>query len=651
MFPHLFSPLQLGSVVLKNRIVSTGHDTMMVDQGKVTDRLLAYHEARAAGGAGLVIVQVAGVDESARYTSHALMAHTDDCIEGYERLASMLHRYGCAAFGQLFHGGREVMDTEDGSLSVSFAPSQVPNERYRVMPRAMPNAMIHQIIDGFGAAAVRLQAAGMDGVEIVASHGYLPAQFLNPNLNQRTDEFGGSDVNRLRFLRNVLETVRARTVGELTIGLRISMGEEGHDGIAAEQMLDILAQLDTTDILDYVSVVAGSSATLAGSDHIAPPMTFSAGYTAPSAAKVKAVVDLPVMVAGRINQPQEAEQILVAGQADAIGMTRAMICDPTMPTLAQNGKLDDIRACIGCNQACIGHFASGHAISCIQHPETGREQLFGVRTRAQTSRDVVVVGGGPAGLKAASVAAERGHSVTLFEAAKRVGGQILLAEQLPGRAEFGGAIGNLHGEAQRAGVRIVTGVRVDEAMIADLDPEVVVLATGALPRRPAFEFTDDAVIFDAWETIRGSTPPKGNVVVADWRADWVGMGVALLLAERKRKVTLATVGYQAGESIQQYVRDEMLKQLVSAGVHIEPLVRLYGADEDTVYLQHVLTGEPVILEGVSGVVLAQGHESVTTLSDALAREPGRETHMVGDCLSPRTVEEAVLEGLRVGTAI
>jgi 2,4-dienoyl-CoA reductase-like NADH-dependent reductase (Old Yellow Enzyme family) len=649
-FPHLFGPLQIGPVRLKNRIVSTGHDTVMSHDGQVTDQLVAYHEARAAGGAGLVVVQVAGVHPSARYTSHVLMADTDDCIPGYRRLAEALHGHGCRAFGQLFHGGREVMESQDGSLPVSLAPSSVPNERFHVMPREMPVTLIGEVVEGYGSAAARLRTAGMDGVEIVASHGYLPAQFLNPRVNHRTDEYGGPLENRLRFLREAIAAVRAQVGAEIVVGMRISVDEVGTDGLTAEESLAALAMLEEDGQLDYVSVVAGTSATLAGSDHIVPPMSEAAAYTAPLAARVKQVMTVPVLVAGRINQPQEAELVLAAGQADAVGMTRALICDPEMPTKAEAGAVEDIRACIACNQACIGHFHAGYPISCIQHPETGREQLYGIRVPVRTPRDVMVVGGGPGGLKAAAVAAERGHRVTLYEAARRVGGQVLLAERLPGRAEFGGAITNLTREAERAGVTIVTGVHVDADFVEEQAPNAVVLATGARPYRPALELTDDAVVLDAWDVINGATLPSGRIVVADWRCDWIGLGVALEAAQRGRKVTLAVNGYHAGQLLQQYVRDAMLQQVFRAGVDIVPLVRLYGADDDTVYLQHVLTGEPVLIEGIGGLVLAQGHEPVEVLGAQLA---GRswDVHLVGDCLAPRTVEEAVLEGLQVGTAL
>lgn len=649
-FPHLFTPLTIGPVTIRNRIVSSGHDTVMAVDGRVTDRLVAYQSARARGGVGLIVAQVAGVHVSAKYTSQVLMADDDSCIPGLARLAEAVHAHGGVLFQQLFHDGREMMESGDGTMPVALSASAAPNERFHVMPRAMPIAQVREMIACYGAAAGRMRIAGHDGVEIVASHGYLPAQFLSPRTNHRTDEYGGSDDNRLRFLREVIAAVRAATGPAMAVGLRISIGEEAEEGLTVDESLATLAALAPDRSLDFVSIVAGTSATLSGSDHIVPPMTMESGYTVPLAARVKAVIDVPVIVAGRINQPQDAERFLAAGDADAVVMTRALICDPDMPTKAAAGDVDDIRACIGCNQACIGHFHAGYPISCIQHPETGRELTLGVRLRATTPRHVVVVGAGPAGMKAAAVAAERGHRVTLLEATQRLGGQVLLAQEIPGRGEFGGAITNLQHELEKAGVEVRFGTRADVTTIRDLAADAVVLATGALPRRPPLEVLGSPVVHDAWEVLRGAQFAPGRVVVADWRCDWIGLGIATLLAERGHQVTLAVSGYHAGQRIQQYVRDEMIKTAVQRGVDIVPLVRPYGADDDTVYLQHVLTGEPVIIEPVTGLVLSQGHTPVDDLSAAL-EAAGIEVHLVGDCLAPRTVEEAVLDALKVGSLV
>lgn len=649
-YPHLFSPLRVGDIELSNRVFSSGHDTVMAADGLVTDRLVAYHEARARGGVGLIVMQVVGVHESARYTSHVLMGTDDDCIPGFRRVAETVHAYGTTLFAQLFHPGREIMESQDGSAPVALAPSAVPNERFHVMPRAMPAPLIREVIDGYAAAARRLHEAGLDGVEVVASHGYLPAQFLNPQTNRRTDAYGGSAENRLRFLREVVDGVRAATGPGFVVGIRISADEKSEGGLGVADVADACEALVTDPGLDYVSACAGSSATIAGSDHIAPSMAEPVGYVTPLAAELKRRVDVPVFVAGRINQPQDAELALANGDADACAMTRALICDPELPTKAADGRSEQIRACIGCNQACIGHFHAGYPISCIQRPETGREQTYGIRRRAATTRRVLVAGGGPGGLKAAVVAAERGHQVTLYDAGRRLGGQVLLAERLPGRAEFGGAATNLIAEAERAGVELVTRTRVDASLVREHRPDAVVVATGARPRVPRLELTDELPVFDAWQVLDGATVPPGRAVVVEWRPDWIGIGLALLLSESGHKVTLAVNGYQAGESLQQYVRDAMLTQLYRAGVTIVPLVRPYGADDDTVYLQHVLTGEAVLVEDVTSLVLAEGHDPVNELVDELADYPG-EVLAVGDCLAPRTVEEAVLEGLRAGSEI
>ena len=647
-FPHLFQPLTLRGTTLRNRIMSTGHDTTLPTDGTVNAALIAYHRARARGGAGLIVTQVAGVHDTARYTSHLLMATTDDCIPGYRALAEAIHAEGCAIFSQLFHPGREIMESADGLLAVAYAPSVSPNERFHVMPRALDLPLIAEIIAGYAAAARRMWAAGLDGVEVVASHGYLPAQFLNPRVNLRQDAYGGDAAGRLRFLAEVLAAIRAATDARFVIGLRISAGERDDEGLTPAEALEACVALQ--DGLDYVNVTTGTSASLGGAVHIAPPMAFAPGYVAPDAGRFRKALRVPVFVAGRINQPQEAEAILAAGQADVCGMTRAMIADPEMPAKARAGAVDDIRACIGCNQACIGHFHRGLPISCIQRPETGRELVYGAPSPAARRKRVMVVGGGPAGMKAAVTAAARGHEVTLYDAAPQLGGQVLLAQLLPKRAEFGGIVTNFARELERAQVRIHRGAPVDAALIRAEAPDAVILATGATPRVPDLPTDGEVQIVTAWQILRGEARAGGRVVVADWRGDWIGPGIAERLARAGSRVTLAVAGTHAGEVLPLYVRDTLAADLHRAGVEVRPYLRLYGTAGDTVFLQHTAAGDAVEVEGVATLVLSLGHIPRDELSDTI-RALGIELHMAGDCLAPRTAEEAVYEGLKAGWAV
>ena len=647
-FTNLFQPLTIRGCVIKNRILSTGHDTTLPDAALINEPLIAYQEARARGGTGLIVVQVAGVHETARYTNHILMMTDDSAIEGYRRLADRVHAYGTKIFGQLFHPGREILETQGGLLPVAYAPSAVPNERYHVMPRAMSREMIAEIVAGYGDAARRMHAAGLDGAEIVASHGYLPSQFLNSRVNQRQDDYGGELAQRLRFLEEVIADIRAKTSDSFVLGLRISGGEMDPDGLAENEALDVISSL--ADRIDYVSVVAGSSATVGGAVHIVPSMAFANGYLAPFAAEVKRRVKIPVFLTGRINQPQEADAIIASGQADMCGMTRALICDPFMPHKAEVGRAEDIRACIACNQACIGHFHKGQPISCIQNPLTGRELAYAGRAAPARAKKVMVVGGGPAGMKAAGTAAERGHDVTLYEAARQIGGQALLAQLLPGRAEFGGLVTNLKHELESLAVTVKTNVRVDRAMIEAAAPDAVIVATGAEPFRPHYAADGNLKTVDAWDVLTGRAEVGRSVVVIDWRCDWIGIGLALKCAQAGSRVRLAVNGTMPGESIPLYVRDQSNADLQGLGVEILSYVRLYGSDDNTVYLQHTVTGKPLILEDVDTLLLCTGHRPRHELTDSLAGYAG-ELHFIGDCLAPRTAEEAVFEGFKAGHAL
>lgn len=645
LFPNLFSPIQIGPHLVANRIVFTGHDTCLPTDGKVNEALIAYQEERAKNGTGLIVLQVSGVHESAHYTPVLLMADDDKCIEGYRRLVERCKPHGATIFAQIFHPGREIMESADGLKPVAYSASQHPQERFHVMPRALSKRKIEEIIDGYAQAARRLYTAGIDGVEVVASHGYLPAQFLDAQLNDRHDDYGGSFANRIRFLEQVIDRIRATVPEGLAVGIRISIDDRVEGGPTAQDCIRAMKHLESR--LDYVSVVAGTSATLGGAIHIVPPMRYEAAYLRHDTEPLTQTLEIPVILTGRINQPQEAEAIIAAGQADLCGMTRALICDPAMPKKAKEKDLDGIRACIGCNQACIGHFHKGLPISCIQYPESGRELIFAQKKPIHIKKKVAVVGGGPAGMKAATVAAQRGHETVLFEASTRLGGQVLLAQMLPTREEFGGIITNLETELKRSGADICLNTQANPNELIEQGFDHIIMATGSTPYRPKIEVMGDMPLWHAHEVLKQDIKLKGHIVVYDMKGDWVGVGLAERFALEGAKVTLAVNGLHAGEALQSYVRDSTAARLYELGVQVVPYARLFGVDEGTVYCQHIAGMGHIIFEEVDHVVLATGTEPAFTADDE-QQYAHLSMSVIGDCLAPRTAEEAVYEGLKAG---
>ena len=655
LFPHLFDPIALGPLTVRNRIVSSGHDTVLDDYGHIGDDLVAYHEARAQGGAGLIVLQVSGVHETARYTSHVLMATDESSVPGYQAVAEAVHRHGATIFAQLFHPGREVMDGERGMAPRAKAPSDEPQERFKVVPEALTTAEVKDIIAGYGRAAKRITDSGIDGVEIVASHGYLPIQFFNPGVNTRTDEYGGSPQNRRRFLAEVVAAVRESVGPDAVVGLRISGEEKTEDGLVATEILDLIDHLDGLDhdgrdCLDYYSVTAGDSSTLQGAVHIVPSMQVEAAYATNLSEQVKKITDKTVMVAGRINQPHEAEAAIAEGRTDMAIMTRAMICDPEIANKSQADRVDEIRACIGCNQACIGHFQQGVPISCIQYPRIwSRTHLPAPTPRSRPRQGPRHRWGTGRTQSRPAVAGEQGDEVVLCEKEPHLGGAVLLAQELPYRSEFGELATNLTAEAARAGVHIRTSTPVTQALIDDIVPDHVIVATGAQQRLPALEIADDSLVIGARDYLREDPNlPTGRVLVTDWKGDWIGLGIALRLAAAGRHVTLATAANFAGAAIQQYTRTLLVSQALRTG-RIEFLndARLVGVDANTGYLQSTLCEIVHEVADVAATIVSAAPRSVPVDLDFGTAS----VTVIGDALAPRTVEEAVYEGLTAATEI
>jgi 2,4-dienoyl-CoA reductase-like NADH-dependent reductase (Old Yellow Enzyme family) len=646
-YPCLFSPYQLRHVRVANRIVSTAHGTYMPKGGLQTEQIAAYQAARARGGVGLIILEATSTHATGIGAPRYATANTDECIAGYRRVFDAIHAHGTPAFVQLYHPGRDDIagTTADGTLGPSYSASAVPCETNQLMPRAMSRELIGEVVHSYGTAARRLILAGADGIEISAHHGHLISQFLDPRVNQRADDYGGDFAGRFKILAQIVKTVRDAIDKLPILGVRLTCDEGSAAGISTEEALETAIAVDALAGVDYIHITPGSTSTFDGAPQVIPPMAFPAAYAKGKFRLFKERLRRPLLATGRINDPVIAESLLADGCADLLGMTRALICDPELPEKAREGRTEDIRYCIGCNQACVGHARKGGFVSCIQNPVTGREQMVLGRGAIRHPRRVFVAGGGPAGMKAAVVAAERGHHVTLYERGKRLGGQARLAELLPGRAEFGGLITNLEQELRRAGVEVVLNREVNRALIDEATPSAVVIATGAMAYQPAVAGADGGRIVHAWDVIAGSATVGASVIIADATLDWVALGVAEKLAREGCRVRICALGYAIGENTPYGVRSHWLGVLHSLGVQVSPLLRLAGWSDRSAYFQHAASQETVVFEGIDTLVLSFGGRA----DDSLERELAGctpEVRVIGDCLSPRTAEEAVLEGWR-----
>ncbi len=351
-----------------------------------------------------------------------------------------IHAAGVPAFVQLYHPGKDDIagGTSDGTIAPSYSASAVLCEANQLMPRVMSRRLLREVVASYGSAAKRLIASGADGIEISAHHGHLIAQFLDPRINLRDDEYGGSSNGRFKLLADILDMVREAIGSHPILGVRLTCGEMSSSGITTEEGLETAVAVDQRPDVDFIHITPGSTASFDGIQHVAAPMAFSVAYAKDKFLLFRQHLKKPLITTGRVNDPAIADKMVLDNYADLVGMTRALICDPEMPNKAKSGLGDHIRACIACNQACIGHGKKGGVVSCIQNPRAGRELGFRRDARSTKARRVLIAGGGPAGMKAAVVAAERGHQVTLFERNRRLGGQARLAEMLPGRSEFGG---------------------------------------------------------------------------------------------------------------------------------------------------------------------------------------------------------------------
>lgn len=670
-FPRLLSPWRIRHSQIRNRVVFPPTCPTWVDDpwsGRFTDQAVAYYRERAAGGVGLIIIGATHVHPSSLAAPLTVGSLYDNCaIPPLARVAEAVHAEGAKLAIQLLHTGVRSMlafkqDTrfDPDAEWFSRAPSQIPlGETPGAMtPKAMDDGEIEEIIDAFGAAAARAVAAGLDGVEFHLSHGYLPWQFLSPLYNHRDDAWGGDFERRLQFPVRCLDAMRSAVGDQPFLGYRINSTSFWPGDLETPDVVEVVRELEKRCDVDYVSVSAGVHHAF-----IHTPMHFEQGWERDLASPIKAVSGKPVLMVGRITEPRVAEQLLVEGHGDAVCLGRQLFADPDWVTKAEQGRPKDIRRCVAAN-LCWKTAMQGRRVQCVYNPAMGREAAWGRGTlrRADAPRRALVIGAGPAGLEYARVAAARGHTVTVVEAADQVGGHALLQSRLPTRAEYG-RIGTWLGEqAVGNGAQIRTGVRVDGALLdellAELQPDHVVLATGSRAARDGFQgWTGQPV--PGWQSGRtagwdevaeGSVTPDGTVVVVDDQSDVVAPLTAVLLAQRGAQVSLVTRWPMVGmETILDVYLEWIYPQLYAAGVEMVRDHWITGIDgkQVTLSLVHDPTGGTTRQVTADWIVMATARHSQDALAQPL-REREVSFEVIGDAVAPRGTYEAVYEGHRQG---
>jgi 2,4-dienoyl-CoA reductase (NADPH2) len=643
-FPKLFSPLRVGPITLRNRIVNLPQGMAYTNRGRVEEEDVEYHRRRAAGGAGLVITggtAVAGSSQSR--TRNFVEAYDPAVVDGVRRRSEAVHAGGAHIVGQLFDLGREMAAEAMTDTPISPTALRAPGARYA--PMAMTSDQITGMVDSFRLSARHFAQGGCDGVEIHAAHGYLLAQFLSPASNRRDDGYGGDAVRRARALIDTVRAVRAEVGDDVLVGVRLSVDDElagGTDPAQCRETIDLL--LDAVAV-DYLSLAVGAKGTYV-QDSSVPE-----GVALDRIGAVTRGLAVPSVASQRIRRPEQAEQLLVAGVASLVGMARALIADPDWPRKAADGRPDRIRRCVGAMQDCRSHLAGG--LRCTINPEVGHEldtarlRVNAVPVPARTS--VAVVGGGPAGLEFARRAAERGRHVRLFEAGDKLGGQLLAASRAPGRGELADFANYQRTELRRLGVTVHLAAPVDD--LSDVEGDVVVVATGATGAG-----TDPLPVPAAsvWDVVHGPLPGADGPVLLldDGRGEWASATAALLLAAAGRPVTMATAGGSIVAGIPAESAAGLRRRLRTAGVRWILDATYMGHDGVAAILCVNGTGDEVRVPAAAVIV-----ESGRIPVDRLWRDapPGRIVHAIGDARTPRTIGNAVRDAMvldrRLGTTV
>lgn len=635
----LFSPFEIRNVLLTNRIVMPALASFLIeDDGTITEKTVEHYRRRAAGGPGMVIVEACAVSPEGVVSAHQARIYHDRFMEGLSRIARAMKAEGAVPAVQIHHGGRQTSARVIGRKPLAPSPLPCPSIRGEVEP--LTEEGIRDLIEKFGDAAERAAAAGFELIEIHGAHGYLINQFLSAFSNIREDGYGGDISGRTRFAREIVEEIRGRLGPEYPISFKISAQEFVPGGLTVKESIEILRILVEAGI-DVVQVSAGNDAT---PEWISQPMFMKKACLADSAGEVKRALDIPVMAVGRINHPLVADHIIRDGLADLVCVGRGLLADPEMPVKAREGRLEEIRTCLACNTCMESIFRKGR-VECLVNPALGREHEMAYRPAAEKKK-VMVIGGGPAGMDVAWVAAWRGHEVHLFEKTGELGGQLLLGAMTSYKREFRNLIEYLKRQVDKHGVHCHLNREVRASTVVDMDPDVVILAAGSIPVFPDLEGLESRLVVSVPEALNGEGVEGRSVVVIGGGP--TGCEVAHHLAEGGASVTLVEMRARIGIGIETVTRKVLMKSLEKHSVRMMTQCKPKLITESGVIVVSE-EGEERFLSA-HRVVMATGTRADDTLYDEI-RALGYTVHRIGDCREPRNAKDAIYEAAVLGRSL
>ena len=646
-YRYLWSPLQLGPVTVRNRIVFSAHLTNYALGGRPTEQHAAYYAARAAGGAGLVITEEHSTHPTDWPYEKLIHGFRRDVIPGYRAITEAVHRHRVPVFAQINHNGGQASSTY--SRLAVWAPSAVADPLFREVPKAIDEAEIADVVRGYAMVAEHCAEGGFDGIELQCSHSSIVRGFLSPATNRRGDRYGGSLENRARLLLELVAAVRSVIGNRLALGVRLCGDELIEGGTTIDEAVAVARLVEQSGQVDYINtsigVATASLYMIEASMHVPP------GYALFIPSAIRKAVELPVVGVGRFKDPQQAERALAEGHCDLVGVVRGQIADPDFAAKARTGSADEIRLCLSCNQECVGRMGLNRWLGCIENPRAGREHDWAHRPSPRSpAKDVIVVGAGPAGLQAAISATEHGHRVSVYEKAGAAGGQVRLAASVPNRAEFGDLVRNQLNECRRLGVTITYGITVDAAFVADQRPDAVVVATGAEASTPWWVTPGASNVVDIRAVLDGTVKPDGDVLVIDEIGFHHATSTAELLADRGCRVEIATnamvVGQDLGITLDM---ENWWSRATAKGIVQSTDLVPVAMDGRTVQLLHHPTGS-MQTRVPDWIVLAVPAAPADALYFELSAR-GVTVLRVGDCIAPRRAHAAVIDGDRVGAAL